>query len=144
VNKESSDYKAYEAEIAKIDEEAEQYRRTNAARLVSGMLDKAGEYLLAVQDSGKASDTSKRGDNFRLMARQRGLESEVAFVWMDRVKAAKDNDPVLGPWLKFSALADDQFAERGPVLAKEIADAGKTQATLATALAAKAPTSLKD
>ena len=93
VNKESADYKAYEAEVAKIDEELDQYRRANAARLVSGMLDKTGEYLLAVQDSGNAKDTSKRGDNFRLMARQRGLESEVAFIWMDRVKATAKTDP---------------------------------------------------
>ncbi|MEI9895706.1 MAG: DUF1549 domain-containing protein [Chthoniobacter sp.] len=144
VNKESADYKAYEAEIAKVDNEVENYRRTNAARLVSGMLDKAGEYLLAVQDSGRASDSSKRGDNFRLMARQRGLEAEVAFIWMDRVKSAAKTDAVLGPWLKFAELPADQFADRGPALAREIEAAGTFQPTLAAALAAKAPATLKD
>lgn len=144
VNKESADYKSYEAEVAKIDEEVETYRRTNAARIVSGMLDKAGEYLLAVQDSAAAKDTSKRGDNFRLMARQRGLEAEVAFVWMDRVKAAQKTDPVLGPWLKFAELPADQFGEKGPALAKEIEAAGQYQATLTAALSAKAPATLKD
>jgi hypothetical protein len=143
-DKESADYKSYEAEVAKIDQEVEEYRRTNAARLVSGMLDKAGEYLLAVQDSSGAKDTSKRGDNFRLMARQRGLEAEVAFVWMDRVKAAQKTDPVLGPWLKFAELPADQFGEKGPALAKEIEAAGSYQTTLAAALSAKAPTTLKD
>ena len=144
VDKENADYKAYEAEMAKVDEEVENYRRTNAARLVSGMLDKAGEYLLAVQDSGNAKDTSKRGDNFRLMARQRGLESEVAFIWMDRVKAVQKTDPILGPWLKFAELPADQFADRGPALAKEIEASKEAQPTLAAALAAKAPTTLKD
>src|SRR5581483_9070528 len=33
VDKETADYKAYEAEVAKIDDEIENYRRTNAARL---------------------------------------------------------------------------------------------------------------
>ncbi|HSI10915.1 MAG TPA: DUF1549 domain-containing protein, partial [Chthoniobacter sp.] len=144
VNKESADYKSYEAEVAKIDEEVETYHRTNAARLVSGMLDKAGEYLLAVQDSSAAKDTSKRGDNFRLMARQRGLEAEVAFIWMDRVKAAQKTDPVLGPWLKFAELPAEQFGEKGPALAKEIEAAGQSQPALAAALSAKAPATLKD
>jgi hypothetical protein len=144
VDKESADYKAYEAELAKVDKEIDEYRRTNAARLVSGMLDKAGEYLLATNDAGKATDTSKKGDNFRLMARQRGLEAEVAFIWMDRIKAAKKTDPVIGPWMKFAEIPQDQFAERGPVLAKEIAAAGDAQPALAAALEAKAPTTLKD
>ena len=144
VNKDSADYKAYEAEQAKIDEEVENYRRTNAARLVSGMLDKTVEYLLAVRDSGNAKDTTKRGDNFRLMARQRGLESEVAFIWMDRVKAAQKTDPILGPWLQFAELPEDQFATKGPELAKEIEGSGQAQTTLAAALVAKAPTTLKD
>ena len=144
VDKESADYKAYETELQKVDKEVDEYHRTNAARLVSGMLDKAGDYLLAVQDSGKATDTSKRGDNFRLMARQRGLEAEVAFVWMDRIKAAKKTDPVLGPWLKFAELSPEDFATRGPALATEIAASGEAQPTLAAALAAKAPATLND
>ena len=143
-DKESTDYKAYQAELAKVDQEIEDYRRTNAARLVSGMLIKAGEYLLAAHDSGNATDTSKKGGNFRLMARQRGLEAEIAFVWMDRIKAAKKTDPVIGPWLKFAELPADQFTERGPALAREIAAAGDVQPALAAALAAKAPTTLQD
>jgi len=144
VDKESPDYKSYEVELAKVDKEIEDYRRANAARLVSGMLDKAGEYLLASHDTGQATDTSKKGDNFRLMARQRGLEAEVAFIWMDRLKAAKKTDTVLGPWLKFSELPADQFATRGPTLAAEIAASGEAQATLAAALATKVPITLKD
>ncbi len=143
-DKESADYKAYLAEQAKVDKEIDEYRRTNAARLVSGMLDKAGEYLLAAHDSGKSADTSKKGGNFRLMARQRGLEAEVAFIWMDRIKEAKKTDPVIGPWVKFVELPAEQFADRGPALAKEIAAAGDIQPALAAALEAKAPTTLKD
>jgi hypothetical protein len=144
VNKDSADYKAYEGEMAKIDQEVENYQKTNAARLVSGMLDKAGEYLLAVHDSGNAKDTSKKGDNFRLMARQRGLESEVAYIWMDRVKSAQKSDPILGPWLQFNELSESDLAAKGPALAKEIEAAGKSQSAIAAALAAKAPKSLKD
>jgi cytochrome c553 len=143
-DKESPDYKDYEAQLAKVDAEVDEYHRTHAARLVSGMLDKSGEYLLAVNDSLGAKETSKKGDNFRLAARQRGLEAEVAFIWMERIKSAKKTDPVIGPWLKFAEIPADQFAERGPALAKEIADSGEVQAALAAALAAKAPTSLKD
>ncbi len=144
VDKESADYKAYLAEMAKVDKEIDEYHRTNAARLVSGMLVKAGDYLLAAHDSGKSADASKKGSNFRLMARERGLEAEVAFIWMDRIKAAKKTDPVIGPWMKFAELPADQFAERGPQLAKEIGAAGDVQPALAAALAAKAPTTLKD
>jgi len=143
-DKESADYKAYLTELAKVDKELADYRRTNAARLVSGMLDKSGEYLLAVQEAGKATDTSKKGDNFRLAARQRGLEAEIAFVWLERLKAAKKTDPIIGPWLKFTEIPADQFSERGPVLAREIAESGEVQPALAAALVERIPTALKD
>ena len=45
------------------------------------------------------------------------------------------------PWLKLAAIPDEQFAERAPVIAKEIVDAGTFQPTLANALAAKTLTS---
>jgi len=143
-NKESADYKAYLAELAKVDKEIDDYHRANAARLVSGMIEKTGEYLLAVAEAGTATDTSKKGDNFRLAARQRGLEAEIAFIWMDRLKAAKQTDPILGPWLKFKEVPGEQFSERGPVLAREIMEAGEAQPALATALNERIPTSLKD
>src|SRR6266853_2281873 len=137
-NKDSADYKDYEAQLAKVDKEIDEYHRSHAARLVSGMLDKAGEYLLAVHESGKAVDTSKKGANFRLMGRNRGLEAEVAIIWMERIKSAKKTDPVIGPWLKFTEIPDAEFAERGPALAKEIADAGDVQPAIAEALAEQA------
>ena len=144
VNKESPDYKDYEAQLAKVDAEVDEYHRTHAARLVSGMLDKAGEYLLAVHDSSGSKDTSKKGDNFRLAARQRGLEAEIAFIWMERIKAGKTSDPVIGPWLQFAEIPAEKFAERGPELAKEISEGGKFQPALAAALVEKSPTTLKD
>ncbi len=143
-NKDSAEYKGYLAEMAKVDKEIDEYHRANAARLVSGMIDRAGEYLLAVHEAGTAIDTSKKGDNFRLAARQKGLEAEVAFIWMDRLKAAKKTDPILGPWLKFAEIPAEQFSERGPVLAREIATAGDAQPALSTALVDRVPTSLKD
>ena len=140
-------YKEFQTEVAKVEKEVDQYGRTEAARLLSGMLEKAGEYMLAAHEARHTTDTRKKGDNFRMAARDKGLKAELAAIWFDRVKSmgsGKKDDSVFGPWVKFSELPADKFAESAPALAQEIAASTTVTPAIAKAFAAKAPASLKE
>ena len=134
--------------VAKVEQEIDQYRDTEAARLLSGMLEKSGDYMLVAHEAKSASSKGgKKNDNFRILARDKGLKAELAAVWLDRAKAieaGRKDDAVFGPWAKFSELPADKFAESAPALAKEIAASTTVTPAVAKAFAAKSPASLKD
>lgn len=142
------DYKDFLKEVAKVEAEVVQYEQTYAAHLLSGMLDKAGEYMLIAHESGKnVPDGKKKGGTFRLAARQKGLEAELAVIWVEDLKAISGKkDPVFGPWFRFAALSPAEFTEKAPELAAEIAAAKETEVhpLLAKAIAEKQPSSISD
>ncbi len=140
-------YKDFQAEVAKVEKEVDQYRITEAARLLSGMLEKSGDYMLLAHQSKTTSDSRKKGGNFRFEANKQGLKAELAAIWLDRLKgveSGKKNDPVFGPWAKFAALPADKFAESAPALAQEIAASTEVTPAIAKPFATKVPASLKD
>ncbi len=143
----NSHYHEFQAEVKKVEKEVEEYTKTEAARLLSGMLEKSGDYMLIAHESKTTSDSKKKGGNFRLAARDKGLKAELAAIWLDRVKGietGKTTDPVFGPWVKFSALSAEKFAESAPALAKEIAASVEVTPAIAKPFATKVPASLKD
>ncbi len=141
-------YGEFKAAVANVDKELEQYRDTEAARLLAGMLEKAGDYMLVAHEAkATSSKGGKKNDNFRILARDKGLKAEIAAIWLDRAKAieaGKKDDAVFGPWVKFTGLPTDKFAENAPALAKEIAESKTVTPAIAKAFAAKVPASLKD
>src|SRR5438105_14975470 len=52
-------YKDFQAEVEKIEQEVERYKKSEAARLLAGMLEKSGDYLLAVHESLHTTDAKK-------------------------------------------------------------------------------------
>ncbi len=141
------DYKDFQAEVAKVEEELERYRETEAASLLSGMLEKAGDYMLLAHEGTHTTDNRKKGDNFRSVARDKGLKSELAAIWFDRIKdieSGKKNDAIFGPWMQFAALPDDKFAESAPAIVKEVTGSAEINPAIARAFSAKTPASLKD
>ena len=140
-------YKEFQTAVAKVEKEIQEYSNTEAARLLAGMLEKSGEYMLIAHESKSTSDSRKKGGNFRLAARDKGLKAEIAAIWLDRVKGietGKKNDPVFGPWVKFAELPADKFAESAPALAKEIAASAEVTPAIAKRFATKAPASIQD
>jgi cytochrome c553 len=136
-------YDEYLKEAAKIEAEVEEFHERESARFVAGMLWKAGDYLMAMHDAQKDRE---RG-SYRLLARQRGLDSELAEIWLEMLKPlARKNDPVFGPWFRFAALPDKEFAARAPALAAEIAKGHQSEVhpLLAKAFTGKSPKSLKE
>ena len=140
-------YQDFKQAVANIDKEVEEYEKTEAVRLLSGMLEKSGNYMLLAHESKTTSDSRKKGGNFRFEANKQGLKAELAAIWLDRMKSiesGKKNDPVFGPWVKFAELPADKFAESAPALAKEIANSTTVTPAIAKPFATKAPASLKD
>ena len=140
-------YKDFEAAVAKVEVEADTFADGEAARLVSGMLEKTGDYMLAAHDAKPLKGSVKKNDNFRIIARDRGLKAEIAAIWLDRLKgieSASKDDAVFGPWAKFAAIPASEFAQSAPALAQEIAASPTVTPLLAKAFAAKAPGTLKD
>ena len=142
-------YKGFLAEVEKVNVESRAYEKSEALRLTAGMLEQAGDYLLAVQDSNKTTDTSKKGGNFRLAARSKGLKAELAAVWADQLKQAelvhkKKKDSVLAPWVTLAALPAEGFEDRALGALAEMAASPSYNATLVGMLIDKWPTSLAD
>ncbi len=142
-------YTAFLAEIDKINAESKNYEKGEALRLTVGMLEQAGDYLLAVQESAKTTDTSKKGSNFRLAARNKGLKAELAAVWLDQLKQAelvhkKRKDSVLAPWVTLAALPSQGFEQAAMETLAEMAGSPSYNATLVGMLIDKWPASLTD
>ena len=137
----------FKTEVQKIEKEIEQYRDNEAARLLSGMLEKAGDYMLATHEARNTTDTRKKGDNFRLAARDKGLKSELATIWFDRMKnldKGGENDAIFGPWVRFAALSADKFAAEAPAIVKQVAESTELNPAIAKAFAGAQPASLQD
>ena len=142
-------YQAFLAEIEKINAESKNYEKGEALRLTAGMLEQAGDYLLAVQESSKTTDTSKKGSNFRLAARNKGLKAELAAVWADQLKQAelvhkKRKDSVLAPWVTLAALPGEGFEQAAMEALAEMAHSPSYNATVVGMLIDKWPASLAD
>ena len=135
--------------MASIEKEVDVYKHTQAVKLVSGMMEKAGEYLLMAQQGITSNDDRLKGTSFGLMARKQGLgvrRSPWCACAGSRTSAnAKSTDPVFLALAALpAALPADQFAEKGPALASELANSPEVNPVIAQALAAKAPKSLED
>jgi cytochrome c553 len=142
-------YPDYLAEVAKIEQELKDYERAEAARLAAGMMERAGDYLLTALEASKTTDTSKKGGNFRLAARNKGLKAEVAAVWADQIRELETakktlKDPILGPWFTLASLPADAFEQKAPELIAAMGATPEFNPTIVAAIANKAPTSLAD
>ena len=142
-------YQAFLTEVEKVNVESRNYERSEALRLTAGMLERAGDYLLAAQESSKTTDTSKKGSNFRLSARSKGLKAELAAVWADQLREAelvhkKKKDAVLAPWLTLAGLPAEGFEEKAISALAEMAASPNYNATIVGMLIDKWPGSLAD
>ncbi|RFC44676.1 MAG: Protein of unknown function (DUF1553)/Planctomycete cytochrome C [Verrucomicrobia bacterium] len=142
-------YSAYLAEVDKVEKETKDYEFSEASRIITGMLDRTGDYLLAIREASKTTDTSKKGGNFRLAAKNLGLKAEIAAALQEQVRQVEASkkmktDPLLGPWFDFSALPADHFAELAPALAYEMAASTAYNPALVSTIIDMAPSSMKD
>lgn len=137
-------YKDYLEAVAKVELEVEKFHKTEATRFAAGMLMKSADYILTVHDSTTGKD---KKNNFRLFARERGLDSELSEIWLETLKAAKKKpDAVFGPLFRYAAIPEKEFAEKASEVTKDVARArdNEVNSLIAKALVAKSPKSMKD
>ncbi len=142
-------YADYRVELAKIEKEFEDYTHGEAARLAAGMMERAGDYLLLAHQTAKTTDTSKKGGNFRLAARERGLKAEIAQSSSDRTRELetankKKPDPVFSPWFALAALPSEGFAEKAAGIVAQMAESGTVNGLVMSALREGPLSSLED
>ena len=142
-------YKDYLTEHKKIEEELSDHTRSEAIRLTAGMLERAGDYMLLYHESAKSNDSTKKGGNYRIAARDKGLNAEIAATWADQLKEAfdafaKKKDPILGPWIRFTSLKSEEFIEKAPALLQELKDANHFNSTILASIESKQPQALND
>ncbi|MDQ3625298.1 MAG: DUF1549 domain-containing protein, partial [Verrucomicrobiota bacterium] len=122
-----SEFKDFQKEVAKVEAEVIEFHKSEAARLLAGMLEKAGDYLLLAHESANTSDSKAKGNNFRSAARDRGIDAELAQIWLETLKDPRaKNDPVLGAWFRFAKIPEKQFSEKASEVAAELAAAAGT------------------
>ncbi len=142
-------YTDYKVELAKLEKEFEDYTHGEAARLAAGMMERAGDYLLLAHQTAKTTDTSKKGGNFRLAARERGLKAEIAQSSSDRTRELeaankKKPDPVFSPWFALAALPSEGFAEKAAGIVAKMAESGTVNGLVMSALRDGPLNSLED
>ena len=132
---------AAEAELAK-------FRVENERSIITNQHARVGDYLLAAREYEVERKASAEAPSRNVFYRQRDLDTTVASAverWVER--AAKKHDPVLAPWVAFSALPAKDFPEKSRALAQKIAanadDKVKVNALVAR-LFAVPPTNLKE
>jgi hypothetical protein len=145
-NESSPDYQEYLAALGKREAELANARRTNALAITSRQHAMVGEYLLATYEYANPGAGKKL--NRTSFFRARELDTTVVGVLERRLKAAvKKHDPILAPWVAFSAMPKKDVVKQGMTLAKRLAansDANKKLNPLVAKLCQPAPKSMKE
>jgi cytochrome c553 len=142
-------YGDYKAELAKIQKELDDYTAGESVRLAAGMLERTGDYLLLAHQTAKTTDTSKKGGNFRLAARDRGLKAEIAQSSLERLREietanSKKPDSIFAPWFALAALPAEGFAEKCREVLGQLGEGGVVNRDILSALNEAASGSLED
>lgn len=137
----SPQYQDYLKEKAKIEKEIGEFEIKEIEIFRADLRKSVGNYLIAAHDAAKLEDQTKFDD----FAGNKKVLPAILKRWMaDLSEREKQNDPVLAPWFEFSKLNETNFtAEAQPILTRLAGDAPGANATVAKAIVAKKPGTLK-
>ncbi|MBI3874998.1 MAG: DUF1553 domain-containing protein, partial [Verrucomicrobia bacterium] len=138
------DQAAYQDFLNKLDEvesEVTAYRKGEENKVLNGMRDRFGDYLLAANENSRGGG---RG-NAKAQLRQRNMDPALIERLGDRLKTWRDEaNPIFKPWLAFSDLPEKQFAAQAKEIAAGLASGKSVNPVVAAAFAKRAPTSMKE
>ena len=142
--KKTPEYDDFLTKIAEVDKQVEAYREVQTSRVRGGMLDRAGDYLLAVHDARTSG--ADRSGNVRNVARKYQLEAAVFELWLDTVRANDKGKPhpVLAPWIAYTKIPEKEFAKQARAVTASLGKEQPASAAIVKELSQKPPTSLKD
>jgi cytochrome c553 len=111
-------------------------RRAEAAKRIRS---RVGDYLYAQRELEKYPDAS-----FNTFTTKDEIIPGVVIRWEEFLSECKrDGHPILGAWLAFADLPNEQFADKAPAIAKLVAENPKLHPTIAT-LFQTAPASARE
>ncbi|HSH93168.1 MAG TPA: PSD1 and planctomycete cytochrome C domain-containing protein, partial [Roseimicrobium sp.] len=143
--KDTAEYQDFLKQTAKVEEEVAEFQKSESARIIGGLLDRSGDYMMLVHDEIKPG---KRAAEIRLLAKKRNLDGYMFEVWADTLrKISSKKDPVFTPWFRYAALGDSEFAQKAPEITADLADSKldvDVNPAIAKAIVAAQPKTLKD
>jgi hypothetical protein len=104
---ESEQYQDFLKKKAGFLAEIEQFKEKETGEFLAGLRQHVGDYLLGARDATRSEDQSK----FETFAGERKLNPDVLRRWIKDLES-RENDPVLGPWIKLSKLSEQNFLEQ--------------------------------
>ncbi len=135
-------YEAFTAELTAKELERDQFVATKEEEYRRKLKESVGDYLLAAHDASKVEGRQKREE----LARGRKLSPVVVNRWISALESRKAADPLFGPWLEYSSLAEEGFGEAAVALTTRVVANGERlwNGAVAGAFAGDSPGSLKD
>lgn len=103
--RESDEYQEFLKKKAAYQAEIEEFKDKEISQFLADLRQHVGDYLLGVRDAKALGDQSK----FETFAGERKLNPDVLRRWIKDIET-RENDPVLGLWLKLSNLPDPDFS----------------------------------
>jgi len=137
------EYAEFKKKIAEVEKQVEEYHETEMSRVRGGMLDRAGEYMMAVRDA-YASGAFKSG-NVRNIARKYNLDAAVFELWLDTLKSNRSKPhPVLAAWFAFSDIPDKEFSKKAKSIAATLGKDKPASDIFVKEFQKKTPASMKE
>jgi hypothetical protein len=112
-------YHTFTAEYSKRERAVEDFRDDATRQLKAEMINKSGEYMLAVNEFHHSGTNLSRP----AFMDKRGLNPQIAAFWDNNLKNwASRHHPVFAPWFAFAKLSDDEFRDQAADLAAKFHD----------------------
>jgi cytochrome c553 len=138
------DQAAYQDFLNKLEEveaEATSYRKSEENKVLNGMREKFGDYLLAAHDNAR---NTGRG-NAKTQLRQRNMDPAVIDRLGDRLKTWRaEASPIFKAWFAFADLTEKEFSTKAKKIAAEVAADKNVNPLIAQAFANRTPSSMKE
>src|ERR1051325_7350713 len=142
--KKTPEYEDFLAKVAEVEKQVEAYHDGENSRIRGGMLDRAGDYLIAVNDA--ITSGAAKGGNVRNVARKYKLEGAIFELWLDTVRANSKGKthPVMAPWVAYAAIPEKEFAKQSKAVTASLGKDKPASAVFVKEFQQKPPASLKE
>ena len=131
----------YLAEKKRREQAVVDYRDKKIAEAFSSVRTRVGDYLLAAYDTEHLTDKTKTES----LARGRNLNEWVVQRWITSISTwSKETNAVFGPWAKFAAIPESEFAAKAKDTSAAIASDKSVHPMVAKLFEGEAPKSLKE
>ncbi len=136
--KRTPEFLDFEKKLAALEEDYEAIRPNLIEDALNEIRAQTGEYLLAAHEAGKTKDLAKA----RKVYTKRKLNLAAATAITAGLKKVKEDHPVLGPWVRYSRLTDEELGKQANQITNQTRRDESVNPVIREALAEGHPTSM--